>query len=180
MMDQYLITPKRKMAEEITECYESNGDIKKNKGNHVRSEAFSIKEKKGDLFVGTDNACLAHCISQDVKMGKGIALLFKSKFGGVQEILDQNRKPGDVAVLKRGHRFVYYLITKERYWHKPTYLTLRSSLQAMKRHALQYAATSIAMPKIGCGLDGLVWERVREILTDVFKDTDIKIIVYFM
>jgi len=177
-MDKYLITPKRKMGEDITEYHEINGDIKKNKGNHVQSDAFSIKEKKGDLFLGTENICLAHCISQDVKMSKGIALHFKSKFGGVQEILDQNRKPGDVAVLKRGHRFVYYLVTKERYWHKPTYLSLRSSLQAMKRHVLQYAVSSIAMPKIACGLDGLVWEKVRDILTDVFKDTDINITVY--
>lgn len=48
----------------------------------------------------------------------------------------------------------------------------------MKRHALQHNVAAIAMPRIGCGLDGLVWDRVREILTDVYKDTDIKISVY--
>lgn len=75
--------------------------------------------------------------------------------------------------------FIFPLnILQERYWHKPTYLSLRSSLEAMKCHALQHSVTAIAMPRIGCGLDGLVWDRVREILTDVFKDTDIKISVY--
>ena len=57
-------------------------------------------------------------------------------------------------------------------------MSLRSSLFAMKRHAIQNNVTSIAMPRIGCGLDGLVWERVRELITDVFKDTDIKITIY--
>lgn len=155
-----------------------NGDIKKSKGNHVRSEGFAITEVRGDLFTCPDTASLAHCISQDIRMGKGIATLFKAKFGRVQELSDQCRKPGEVAVLKHGQRFIYYLVTKERYWHKPTYLSLRSSLQAMKRHALQHNVAAIAMPRIGCGLDGLVWDRVREILTDVYKDTDIKISVY--
>ncbi|XP_071529624.1 ADP-ribose glycohydrolase OARD1-like [Panulirus ornatus] len=177
-MDKYLITPKRKMTEEITENFDANGDIKKSKGNHVRSEGFAITEVRGDLFTCPDGTSLAHCISQDIRMGKGIAYVFKAKFGGVQELTDQGKKPGDVAVLKRGQKYVYALVTKERYWHKPTYLSVRSSLQAMKRHSLQHNVGAIAMPRIGCGRDGLVWDRVREILTDVFKDTDIKISVY--
>ncbi|XP_066982552.1 ADP-ribose glycohydrolase OARD1-like isoform X2 [Macrobrachium rosenbergii] len=180
-MDKYLvITSKRKMTDDITENFDMNGDIKKSKGNHIRSERFEITEVNGDLFSCSETTSLAHCISQDVRMGKGIATLFKSKFGGVQELLDQGCKSGDVAVLKRSQRFVYYLVTKERYWHKPTYLSMRSSLQAMKLHALQHNVSAIAMPRIGCGLDGLVWDRVREILTDVFKDTDIKLSVYYI
>ncbi len=33
--------------------------------------------------------------------------------------------PGGVAVLKRGGRYIYYLVTKERYFEKPTYDMLR-------------------------------------------------------
>ncbi|KAK4292647.1 hypothetical protein Pmani_034602 [Petrolisthes manimaculis] len=177
-MDKTVIAPKRKMGDEITEHFDANGLVKKSKGNHVRSEGFAITDVRGDLFTCPDGTSLAHCISQDIRMGKGIATHFKAKFGGVQELTEQGKKPGDVAVLKRGQRHIYYLVTKERYWHKPTYLSLRSSLEAMKSHALQHSVTAIAMPRIGCGLDGLVWDRVREILTDIFKDTDIKISVY--
>lgn len=59
-------------------------------------------------------------------------------------------------------------------------MNLRSSLQSLKSHALENNVTSVAMPKIGCGLDGLIWEKVRDIITDVFKDTDIKIIIYYI
>ena len=30
-----------------------------------------------------------HCVSEDLRMGKGIAVLFKKKFGGVEELQAQ-------------------------------------------------------------------------------------------
>lgn len=39
-------------------------------------------------------------------------LCFQAKFGGVQELAEQGKKPGDVAILKRGQRHIYYLVTK--------------------------------------------------------------------
>ena len=50
---------------------------------------FQIKCVKGDLFSCPQTDSLAHCISEDCRMGAGIAVLFKKKFGGVQELLDQ-------------------------------------------------------------------------------------------
>uniref|UniRef100_A0A4X2LVU4 O-acyl-ADP-ribose deacylase 1 n=1 Tax=Vombatus ursinus TaxID=29139 RepID=A0A4X2LVU4_VOMUR len=44
---------------------------------------------KGDLFACPQTDSLAHCISEDCRMGAGIAVLFKKKFGGVQELLNQ-------------------------------------------------------------------------------------------
>lgn len=35
----------------------------------------------------------------------------------------------------------------------------------------------IGMPLIGCGLDRLKWDKVSEIIKDVFADTDIEIVV---
>ncbi|MPC46135.1 O-acetyl-ADP-ribose deacetylase 1 [Portunus trituberculatus] len=56
---------------------DGNGIIKKSKGNHVRSEGFAITEVRSDLFTCSDGTSLAHCISQDIRMGKGIAAHFK-------------------------------------------------------------------------------------------------------
>lgn len=39
-------------------------------------------------------------------------LCSQAKFGGVQELAEQGKKPGDVAILKRGQRHIYYLVTK--------------------------------------------------------------------
>ena len=37
--------------------------------------------------------------------------------------------------------------------------------------------TKLAMPKIGCGLDRLQWDKVYDIICDVFKDTDVDILI---
>ncbi|KAK2521747.1 ADP-ribose glycohydrolase OARD1 isoform X1 [Columba livia] len=137
-----------------------------------------IKCVKGDLFSCPPTDALAHCISEDCRMGAGIAVLFKKKFGGVQELLDQQKKTGEVAVLQRDDRYIYYLITKKKVSHKPTYESMQKSLEAMKAHCLNNGVTDISMPKIGCGLDGLDWNKVSAILGEVFEDTDIKITVY--
>lgn len=48
-----------------------------------------ITEIKGDLFAAEPGAALAHCISEDCRMGKGIAAIFKKNYGGVAELLKQ-------------------------------------------------------------------------------------------
>ncbi|XP_013414013.1 O-acetyl-ADP-ribose deacetylase 1 [Lingula anatina] len=142
------------------------------------AQGFQFLEKQGDLFSCEETSSLAHCISADVKMGKGIAVIFKRKFQGEEEIKRQGQTPGGLAVLKRGKRFVYYLVTKEKYWNKPTYDTLRSSLINMRMHCTENKVKELCMPKIGCGLDGLQWPRVKEIIKEVFDDSDMKLTVY--
>ena len=53
------------------------------------SEGSRISYVKGDLFACPKTDSLVHCISEDCRMGAGIAVLFKKKFGGVQELLNQ-------------------------------------------------------------------------------------------
>ncbi len=48
-----------------------------------------LKEIEGDLFNCPATDALAHCISEDCRMGKGIAVFFKHKFGGVDELMKQ-------------------------------------------------------------------------------------------
>ncbi|XP_025019030.1 O-acetyl-ADP-ribose deacetylase 1 isoform X1 [Python bivittatus] len=137
-----------------------------------------IKYVQGDLFTCPKTDSLAHCISEDCHMSAGIAAIFKKMFGGIQDLLNQHKKTGDVAVLKRETRYVYYLITKNKYFHKPTYDNLQKSLEAMKIHCLKNEVTHISMPKIGCGLDRLDWKKVSTMLEEVFEDTNIQITVY--
>ena len=90
---------------------------------------------------------------------------------------------GGVSPLKIGpfgSKYVYNLVTKERYYQKPTYAALRNSLVTMRDHAVAHNVKEIAMPKIGCGLDKLEWSQVSVVLKEVFVDTHIVIMVYYM
>ena len=75
-------------------------------------------------------------------------------------------------------RFIYNLVTKERYYDKPTYDTLRQSLIAMRDHAVVQGVHEICMPCIGCGLHKLDWNRVKGILTQLFGGGQVRIKVY--
>ena len=133
-----------------------------------------MEEIKGDLFISTNS--LAHCISSDLAMGAGIALKFSELFGGKDELYKQNLKIGDVGWLKREGRYIYYLITKERYWHKPSYEDLTKCLHRLNSLCIEHKVEKISIPRLGCGLDKLQWSEVKKIIE---KELAIKVVVYY-
>ena len=141
---------------------------------------FTLKEVKGDLFSSPSSDSLCHCISRDYRLGKGIAKLFREKFGRIEELKKSEANIGGIAVLADGRRFIYNLVTKEKYSDKPTYESVRKSLEAMKAHALSHNVASISMPLIGCGLDGLSWPAVRTLIKNVFQLEKMKITIYYL
>lgn len=38
----------------------------------------------------------------------------------------------------------------------------------------------LVMPKIGCGLDRLSWEKVEPMIKEIFKNLDIEIIICYL
>ena len=145
-------------------------------------EVFNVSEFHFSevYFFQTWYFSLAHCISRDLKMGAGIAKTFRDKFGRIQELSDQKANIGEIAILKVESKFIYNLVTKNRYFDKPTYKSLRQSLVAMKEHAVKNQVKNIAMPKIGCGLDRLEWDTVSNLIMNVFLDTPVNIDVYLL
>ena len=157
------------------ECDEEEDDVNGDKENVSR---YSLTEVRGDLFSSPASHSLAHCVSRDFRLGKGVAKLFRDKFGRVEELRASGAAVGEVAVLAEGGRFLYNLVTKEVYSGKPTYDTLRRSLERMREHAAGHQVASISMPRLGCGLDGLSWAAVRTLIKNVFQHTDLAITVY--
>jgi O-acetyl-ADP-ribose deacetylase (regulator of RNase III) len=142
---------------------------------HLPGQA-SIVEVTGDLMTARDSLC--HCVSECLAMGKGIAVLFKQQFGRVDELKQQRVGVGGAAVLAAESRFIYYLVTKPRFFDKPTYASLGASLTVMLQHMQQNGVRSVSMPEIGCGLDGLSWPTVKQLLSDLLAGTGITCTVY--
>lgn len=141
-----------------------------------------FKEINGDLFKSDEKYTLVHCISADCAMGAGIAKTFDDRMPKMKKLLKrtirENNMQGYFAILYQGERNVINLITKERYWHKPTYSSLKTSLLNAKNIAIRNNIKYLAMPVIGCGLDRLQWSKVSVMIKEVFADTDIEIVVY--
>lgn len=144
-------------------------------------------EQKGDLFKLDNKYALAHCISLDCAMGAGIAVTFDQKFKGMKKellkVIKENEHTYPIAlnyVAGPEMRNVFNLITKKFYYNKPTYETITECIKQMKFYCELYNVKYLAMPKIGCGLDRLEWDKVREIIQKEFKDTDVEIEVRYL
>lgn len=72
---------------------------------------------------------------------------------------------------------LFNLVTKERCFHKPTYDTLYDTLVDMREQCEDFDITKLAMPLIGCGLDKLEWDKVKDVIEDVFENTNIEILI---
>lgn len=146
---------------------------------------MTFREENGDLFAEEilQSCVLCHCISSDFALGAGIAKAFAGM--GVKKQL-QERYPkqwqgrGYCLMTETEGITVGNLVTKERYFHKPTLETLRQSLEDFREQIAERNLRNIAMPKIGCGLDKLLWEDVREVIKNVFGGMDIDILVRYL
>ena len=136
-----------------------------------------------DLFSVDNTYHLAHCISADYALGAGIAVEFNKRFDMKRKL---NIKVPNCWKFMKSHNIdgfcivvdnVLNLVTKERYWHKPTYKSIEDALISMRRACRAYGIKKVAMPAIGCGLDRLQWYKVSSIIKKVFKDEDIEILV---
>lgn len=127
---------------------------------------------KGNLFDTTDK-CIAHCVSADFKLGAGIATEVKKKY---PKLPNEQGTIGVAYGIQNNDMLVYHLVTKEKYYHKPTYESLKKSLISMRDQITSVKTLSI--PKLGCGLDRLQWLEVEKIIKSVFENVNIVITVY--
>ena len=151
------------------------------------------KEERRDIFHTDSSYALVHCIGADFSLGAGLSAAFRRM--GVRDELVKNYPEEKFPNGKRWNGYGYCLQTssgfmglhdticnlviKENCFEKPTYRTMEESLEDLHRQCFLNDMTKLAMPMIGCGLDGLNWERVSEILKTTFQDTDIEILVCY-
>lgn len=142
---------------------------------------MKLIEKKMNLFDADDKYYFAHCISSDAALGAGIAKEFQKRFRLRDKIIAKIKEyplgyyPKCILIGK-----VFNLVTKKYYYNKPTYNSLKLSLQEMNIYCISKSIKYLAIPKLGCGLDKLQWGKVREIIQEVFVDTDIEILVCYL
>jgi len=146
---------------------------------------MSLQEINGDLFKSEylkEECVIAHCVSQDLCMGAGIAKEFRKLYGNVDFLKSQGKIMGEIAILEYTNNLhVIYLITKKKYYDKPTYASLQESInKLMEYYKTNNLSCPIIIPKIGCGLDRLEWTLVKDIIQNTLVNNGINVYAYIL
>lgn len=138
---------------------------------------MTIRTEKRDLFTVPQGWYLAHCISADFALGAGIAKTFDEVYDMRYKLHlhfpDYTYEGGDSLMVDN----VFNLVTKEKCFHKPTYESLAEALGVMRRQIESFDIKKLAIPKLGCGLDRLIFEKVLDVIEETLGDLDIEILV---
>ena len=92
----------------------------------------------------------AHCISADLAMAKGLARQVKSWYPAAPSAIRLRYPPDIGSVLiyfdPISERYIFSLVTKSRYYHKPTYDSVLASLYELREIVIN-AGISLKSPK---------------------------------
>lgn len=146
---------------------------------------MNYEEKQMNLFDCPSDYHLVHCISADFVLGKGIAKEFNKRFDTRRYLRShyefyEYRYETDRCtpiVLPQNGTNVINLVTKHYYYNKPTYMSMFEALSSLKQFCLNHGIDKLAMPRIGCGLDKLSWDKVKILILKIFEDAEIDILV---
>lgn len=102
-----------KITENYQEFLQADSSLKRPTKN--------VCEVSGNIFEIDSNISLVHCVSAYFEMTNGVALQMRRKFGNLAQLRSLHKKVTEVASLEIADRHIFYLITKEKFWQKPTY-----------------------------------------------------------
>ena len=143
---------------------------------------FLYKEIKCDVFNLSEKYFIVQSVSKDGSMGinkKGVILpcfateVLKRYPDTKTLFLNKNPSMPDVIQTNR----VFNLVTKNNYWDKPNYSDVRKALVLLREKLKKENIEYIGMPKIESGMNKLEWQKIKDIIIDIFKETNIKIII---
>ena len=140
----------------------------------------------------TPETAIAHCISCDCAMGAGVVVPICNKHRALKEnCRTYAGQRTEDTLIGTAYRFadelgvVYNMFTKKKVWQNATrgmatgeYLrNLVACLTDVREQMLMCNENVLYMPQIACGLDRCSWNDVREIITEVFYQTDFTVII---
>lgn len=124
--------------------------------------------EKGNIF---NSSCefLVNPVNCVGVMGKGLALEFKNKYPLNFEIYKKacdnaSFNIGNLLIVPVDNKFIVNFPTKKHWRNKSDLEFIKIGLEELKVAIKDFNIKSIALPKLGCGLGGLDWNEVFDLI----------------
>ena len=158
-------------------------EIKMNEEPDHRIEGGQINETPGNLFDYEKDCALAISIGADFNFYGSLTKFFQARYGTRDELrqrFPQYQWNGKGYCLVTNNNHVFNLITKSRYFEKPTLANLREALVSMRDIAEERKIPKIVMPRIECGFNGMNWQDIKDIIIDVYGGTNLDLRIVYL
>lgn len=150
----------------------------------------SYDEKEGNLIVLTEHAqfdvaihgCNCFCV-----MGAGIAPLFAKAFGADKFPLEDKKFEGsinklgmiDSKLINVTKGAVHIVNAYTQYGTGGAHpLDLQALQLCLRKVNMRFKGQRIGLPKIGCGLGGGDWSKVKKLIQTELTDCKVTVIIY--
>ncbi|MBX9865491.1 MAG: macro domain-containing protein [Burkholderiales bacterium] len=141
-----------------------------------------ITFKKGNIFKSNCKAIVnpVNCIGV---MGAGLAKEMKHRYPiNFQKYATacENKSLiiGKCLTVLESDKYIINFPTKIHWRDKSKYEYIENGLVALVRHIKHYGLDSIAIPALGCGLGGLNFMTVQQLIVDALQELSIDIEIY--
>lgn len=131
-----------------------------------------IVELKINLITVPQGYYVACAISKDKDLSVGLPKTFNQTFN-IANRLDDDIELGKVYRLGNA----YSLIVKENSYDKADKDATRNAIENLAMDCMYEGVTRLAIPKLCCGKNGLLWKDVKQMIEDSFQNMDIEILV---
>lgn len=136
----------------------------------------------GDIF-SSRCSVIVNPVNTKGAMGAGLALKFKQRYPAMYSFYVNECRAGKLTVrqssLWRGSgRQVLMFATKEHWRDSSRLEYIALGLEYLVANYQRMGITSIAFPKLGCGLGQLDWEDVRTLMELYLADLPIQVDIY--
>jgi O-acetyl-ADP-ribose deacetylase (regulator of RNase III) len=141
-----------------------------------------LVERDGNLFDSTADA-YAHGVNTKGLMGAGIAVSFKraypEMYAEYKDICKTSRlSPGSLFTYRAPDRVIYNIASQDNPGRHARLEWVESGLVCALGRAAEDGVGLLAMPRIGCGIGGLAWDDVRDIIEHYATTTPVDIEVW--
>lgn len=140
-----------------------------------------IREERKNLFDVPQGYYIAACITGDFSLGAGVAKQLNERYHMKEKLQRLYPIPDGELAWYVGNALlvdnVFNLVDKPTRYDKVAESDLYNALIDMYVQMDEKMVHKLAIPRLGCGCDGLEWENVLDMIEEIFDDVDVEILV---